>query len=146
MFAWPLSLVGCNDETVWLPHATRQHRKLLPSVLTPRFFARFQAWVGGFSNLMDEFRSFMAGRHAPFRLNGLRAIFVTPEDELGEEEDKVCCFFNPLALPFGSTSRKYPRLFTVFPRPRPEYVCVCFLSMKPAPRKHDGATGRERRG
>lgn len=37
---------------------------------------------------MDEFRTFMAGRLAPFRLNGLRAIFVTPEDDL-DEEDKV---------------------------------------------------------
>lgn len=48
----------------------------------------FQAWVGGFSNLMDELRTFMAGRLAPFRLKSLRAIFVTPEDEV-DEEDKV---------------------------------------------------------
>ncbi|CAM9489980.1 unnamed protein product [Scytosiphon promiscuus] len=45
------------------------------------------AWVGGFSNLMDELRTFMAGRLAPFRLKGLRAIFVTPEEV--DEEDKV---------------------------------------------------------
>ena len=38
---------------------------------------------------MDELRTFMAGRQAPFRLKGLRSIFVTPEDELDEEE-KVC--------------------------------------------------------
>ncbi|CAM9491150.1 unnamed protein product, partial [Hapterophycus canaliculatus] len=44
-----------------------------------------KAWVGGFSNLMDELRTFMAGRLAPFRLNGLRAIFVTPDDELAED-------------------------------------------------------------
>lgn len=54
-----------------------------------QFFGRIQAWVGGFSNLMDELRNFMAGRQAPFRLKGLRAIFVTQEDEL-DEEDKVC--------------------------------------------------------
>lgn len=48
---------------------------------------------------MDEFRTFMAGREAPFRLNGLRAIFVTPEDEV-EGEEKVCCF--PVYLSFGS--------------------------------------------
>lgn len=40
---------------------------------------------------MDDIRTFMAGRKAPFRLEGLRAIFVTPEDEL-DEEDKVCVF------------------------------------------------------
>eukprot|EP00752_Nemacystus_decipiens_P006113 g5514.t1 len=45
-----------------------------------------KAWVGGFSNMMDEFRTFMTGRQAPFRLKGLRAIFVTPEDELDEED------------------------------------------------------------
>ncbi len=38
---------------------------------------------------MDEFRTFMTGRQTPFRLKGLRAIFVTPEDDLDEEE-KVC--------------------------------------------------------
>lgn len=37
---------------------------------------------------MDELRTFMAGRLAPFRLKGLRAIFVTPEEET-DEEDKV---------------------------------------------------------
>lgn len=51
---------------------------------------------------MDELRTFMAGRQAPFRLKGLRAIFVTPEDELDEEEkvcgrrhQRVCCFATP---------------------------------------------------
>lgn len=38
---------------------------------------------------MDEVRMFMAGRLAPFRLQSLRAIFVTPEGDL-DEEDKVC--------------------------------------------------------
>lgn len=52
----------------------------------------YQAWVGGFSELMDELRTFMAGRQAPFRLHGLRAIFVTPEDDY-DEEDKVYLFF-----------------------------------------------------
>lgn len=56
-------------------------------VCPPRFD---QAWVGGFSNLMDEFRTFMGGRPAPFRLNGLRAIFVTTEDDLDEEKVRVC--------------------------------------------------------
>lgn len=37
---------------------------------------------------MDHIRTYMAGRKAPFRLEGLRAIFVTPEDEM-DEEDKV---------------------------------------------------------
>lgn len=37
---------------------------------------------------MDSVRAFMAGRQAPFRLDGLRAIFVTPEDD-GDEDDKV---------------------------------------------------------
>lgn len=50
--------------------------------------SRCQAWVGGFSNLMDEIRTFMAARLAPFRLKGLRAIFVTAEDE-EDEKDKV---------------------------------------------------------
>ncbi|CAM9524584.1 unnamed protein product, partial [Laminaria digitata] len=45
-----------------------------------------KAWVGGFSNLMDHIRTYMAGRKAPFRLEGLRAIFVTPEDEMDEED------------------------------------------------------------
>ncbi|CAM9745877.1 unnamed protein product, partial [Ectocarpus sp. 13 AM-2016] len=48
----------------------------------------FKAWVAGFSNLMDELRLFMSGRHAPFRLNSLRAVFVTPEDDEEEEEDQ----------------------------------------------------------
>lgn len=39
---------------------------------------------------MDELRLFMSGRHAPFRLNSLRAVFVTPEDDDDEEEDQVC--------------------------------------------------------
>lgn len=52
-----------------------------------------QAWVGGFSNLMDHIRTYMAGRKAPFRLEGLRAIFVTPEDDM-DEEDKVCILRN----------------------------------------------------
>lgn len=56
---------------------------------------------------MDELRTFTAGRQAPFRLKGLRAIFVTPEDEL-DEEDKVCVgaivcvlFCIPSTLPSG---------------------------------------------
>lgn len=38
---------------------------------------------------MDDVRAFMAGRQAPFRLDSLRAIFVTPEDE-GDDDEKVC--------------------------------------------------------
>lgn len=44
-----------------------------------------QAWIGGFSDLMDEIRTFMAARQAPFRLKGLRAIFVSADD-LDEEQ------------------------------------------------------------
>ena len=67
-----------------------------------------QAWVGGFSNLMDELRTFMSKRQAPFRLKGLRAIFVTPEEEL-DKEDKVCrgavacvVICEPCTLPTGA--------------------------------------------
>ncbi|CBN78893.1 conserved unknown protein [Ectocarpus siliculosus] len=49
-------------------------------------YVKTEAWVAGFSNLMDELRLFMSGRHAPFRLNSLRAVFVTPEDDEEEEE------------------------------------------------------------
>lgn len=35
---------------------------------------------------MDEIRTFMSAREAPFRLKGLRAIFVSKEDE---EEEQV---------------------------------------------------------
>lgn len=48
--------------------------------------ATLQAWVGGFSDLMDEIRAFMATRKAPFRLESLRAIFVTPEDDVDDDE------------------------------------------------------------
>lgn len=34
---------------------------------------------------MDEIRTFMAARQAPFRLKGLRAIFVSADD-LDEEQ------------------------------------------------------------
>lgn len=79
-----------------------QHPAILRYIAFTPILFRLQAWVGGFSNLMDELRTFMAGRQAPFRLKGLRAIFVTPEDEL-DEEDKVCvgkrsrvfCFATP---------------------------------------------------
>lgn len=58
---------------------------------------------------MDEFRTFMAGRQAPFRLKGLRAIFVTPEDEV-DEDDKVRMVFSiPLVLSFdNSTEQEVP--------------------------------------
>lgn len=36
---------------------------------------------------MDEIRSFMAERLSPFRLKGLRAIFILPDDDV--IEDKV---------------------------------------------------------
>lgn len=82
MLPWPRTLVAsCNSATL----------QVLIICVHFHVSCRFQAWVGGFSNLMDEFRTFMAGREAPFRLNGLRAIFVTPEDEV-EGEEKVCSF------------------------------------------------------
>lgn len=59
---------------------------------------------------MDEIRTFMAGRHAPFRLKGLRAIFVTPEDEV-EKEDKVCVICQS-ARP---VVRQCFQVFTAFP-------------------------------
>lgn len=65
---------------------------MVPTLCWP-FNPLTQAWVGGFSNLMDHIRTYMAGRKAPFRLEGLRAIFVTPEDDM-DEEDKVCVLRN----------------------------------------------------
>lgn len=38
---------------------------------------------------MDDIRAFMAGRQAPFRHNGLRAMFIAKEDE-SDEEKQVC--------------------------------------------------------
>lgn len=35
---------------------------------------------------MDDIRAFMAARQAPFHLKGLRAMFVTPDDDLDEEQ------------------------------------------------------------
>lgn len=105
MSAWPLSfmLMLCDI-------CSRSSSELARFTVIVFHVFDDQAWVGGFSNLMDEFRAFMAGRPAPFRLNGLRAIFITPEDEV--DEDKVSSVFRGLTSRCRSavTSAK-PRVF-----------------------------------
>lgn len=66
----------------------RHIRQSNSSIEEKNQFVLLQAWIGGLSDLMDEIRSFMAERLSPFRLKGLRAIFMLPDYDVNE--DKVC--------------------------------------------------------
>lgn len=59
---------------------------------------------------MDDIRTFMAARHAPFRLKGLRAMLVTPDGDLDEEQQvRVRNFLGGVTLARRSVLAADPR-------------------------------------